>query len=273
MTSSFLIVVIVSSSWLGSASTECTGGNSVLSVPPSEPSVCLPLDDYIRLQKDASSDGESTDAPPPTSAVSASTPSQSVSSSALLLYRYMSPLWLQTHANFTETPSSVSAQNIEFGTGSTYYGVLFRVKLIEAGILNDDQAYSIQIGFFLTYPSNSDPRLQICDGNYCAGFWYWDPNSAYASYGIDSVSTCSSSYSSSSGAITAPQSSTTNWNIRLEIHPNSTSGITYVSTNSLTWKYSQKLKPSQGLHLKVCRHSTGQTYQFHLFELALYSNK
>ena len=59
MTSSFLLVVIVSSSWLGSASDECTGGNSVLVVPSSGPTVCLPLDDYIQLQKDASSDGES----------------------------------------------------------------------------------------------------------------------------------------------------------------------------------------------------------------------
>ncbi|XP_065845630.1 uncharacterized protein [Oscarella lobularis] len=207
MTSSFLIVVIVSSSWLGSASAECTGGNSVLSVLSSGPTVCLPIDDYIQLQKDASSDGESTDAPPPTSAVSASTPSQSVSSSALLLYRYMSPLWLQTHANFTETPSSVSAQNIEFGSGSTNISVLFRVKLIEAGVLDDDQAYSIQIGYFFTYPgSESDPRLQICDGNYCAGF-------------------------------------------------------------------RQKLKPSRGLHFKVCRDDDYETYQFHLFELAVYSNK
>ena len=53
---------------------------------------------------------------------------QSVSSSALLLYRYMSPLWLQTHSNFTETPSSVSAQNIKFGRGSTDFGVLLRVS-------------------------------------------------------------------------------------------------------------------------------------------------
>ncbi|XP_065830906.1 uncharacterized protein [Oscarella lobularis] len=271
MTSSFLLVVIVSSSWLGSASAECTGANSVLSVPSSGPTVCLPYDDYIQLQKDASSEGESTDAPPPTSAVSASTPSQSVSSSALLLYRYMSPLWLQTHANFTETPSSVSAQNIEFGSGPTYYGVLFKVKLIEAGILNDDQAYSIHIGFFLADPGDSDPTLQICDGNYCAGFFYFDPNSARASWGIDSVSTCSSAQSSS--GISAPQSSTTNWNIRLEIHPNSTSGITYVSTTSFTYEYSQKLKPSRGLHFKVCRQNTGETFQFHLFELAVYSNK
>ena len=57
MTSSFLLVVIVSSSWLGSASAECTGGNLV--VPSSGPTVCLPLDDYIQLQKDASSNGES----------------------------------------------------------------------------------------------------------------------------------------------------------------------------------------------------------------------
>ena len=145
-----------------------------------------------------------------------------------------------------------------------------KVKLIEAGVLNDDQAYSIQIGFFLADPGNSDPRLQICDGNYCAGFWYLDPNFAYTSFGIDSVSTCSSERSSSS--INAPQS-TTNWNIRLEIHPNSTSGITYVSTKSLTHEYSQTLKPSQGLHFKACRNNIGETYQFHLFELAMYSNK
>ena len=146
-----------------------------------------------------------------------------------------------------------------------------KVKLIEAGVLNDDQAYSIQIGFFFTYPGgDSNPILQICDGNYCAGFFYLKPNSAYASWGIDSVSTCSSSSGSS---ITAPQSSTTNWNIRLEIHPNSTSGITYVSTNSLTHEYSQTLKPSQGLHFKVCRANVGETHKFHLFELAVYSNK
>ena len=59
MTSPYLLVVIVSSFWPGSASVECTGGNSVLSVPSSGPTVCLPLDDYIQLQKDASSDGES----------------------------------------------------------------------------------------------------------------------------------------------------------------------------------------------------------------------
>ena len=145
-----------------------------------------------------------------------------------------------------------------------------KVKLIEAGVLNDNQAYSIQIGFFFTFPGDSDPLLLICDGNYCAGFFYYDPNGAHASYGIDSVSTCSSTVSTD---ITAPQSSTTNWNIRLEIHPNSTSGITYVSTNSLTYEYSQTLKPSRGLHFKVCRNGIGNTYQFHLFELAVYSNE
>ena len=153
-----------------------------------------------------------------------------------------------------------------------------KVKLIEAGILNDDQAYSIQIGFFFTYPSGEsdecDPILQICDGNYCVGFWYWvrnrDSNITRASYGIDSVSTCSTSFTR---YITAPQSSTANWNIRLEIHPNSTSGITYVGTISLAYEYSQKLKPSRGLHFKVCRDNMGETYQFHLFELAVYSNE
>ena len=146
-----------------------------------------------------------------------------------------------------------------------------KVKLIEAGVLNDAQAYSIQIGFFFTLLSvASNPRLQICDDNYCVGFLYGNSNSAFAFSGIDSVSTCSGTHSSS---VTAPQSSTTNWNIRLEIHPNSTSGITYVSTNSLTYEYSQKLKPSQGLHLKVCRRFINDAYQFHLFELAVNSNK
>ena len=149
-----------------------------------------------------------------------------------------------------------------------------KVELIEAGVLNDDQGYSIQIGFFFTHPTHpvddSDPRLQVCDGNYCVGFWYFDPNAAYASYGIDSVSTCSGIQSSS---IAASQSSTTNWNIRLELHPNSTSGITYVSTTSFTYEYSQILKPSRGLYFRVCRQEKVETFQFHLFELALYSNK
>ena len=76
--------------------------------------------------------------------------------------------------------------------------------------------------------------------------------------GVDSASECNGSYSST---ITAPNSPSTNWNIRLEIHPNSTSGIIYVTTKSLTREYDQKLKPSQGLHLKVCRHHEIEMYQ------------
>ena len=150
-----------------------------------------------------------------------------------------------------------------------WYYTVSKVKLIEVGVLNDDQAYFIQIGFFFTQPGNSNPLLQICDGNYCVGFWYPDPKSALDYAGIDSVSRCSGTVSS---YITLPQSSTTNWNIRLEIHPNSTSGITYVSTTSLAYESSQKLKPSRGLHFKVCRDSTDKTFQFHLFELSVYSN-
>ena len=56
--SSLLLVVIVSSSWPGSAaaSDECTGGDRsfVLVMPSLGSSVCLPLDDYIQLKSDAS---------------------------------------------------------------------------------------------------------------------------------------------------------------------------------------------------------------------------
>ena len=145
-----------------------------------------------------------------------------------------------------------------------------KVKLIEAGVLNDDQAYSIQIGFFFTHPGDSDPFILICDGNFCVGFIYQDPNIARVYGGIDS-SQCSGQVSSNS--ITAPQSSPTIWNIRFEIYPDSTSGITYVSTKSFTNKFGQILKPSRGLHFKVCRDQFYETYQFHLFELAVYSNK
>ena len=55
--------VIVSSFMLGSASNECPGGDrsSVVVVPSSGPTVCLPIDDYIQLQQQeaqAVSDGE-----------------------------------------------------------------------------------------------------------------------------------------------------------------------------------------------------------------------
>ena len=147
---------------------------------------------------------------------------------------------------------------------------LSKVKLIEAGDLNDNIAYSIQMAFFSTPMSDSDPIVQICDGNFCVGTLYWDPNMASDFGGVDSVDECSGSKGST---ITAPNSPSTNWNIRLEIHPNSTSGILYVSTKSLTREYNQKLKLSQGLHLKVCRDNEVETYQFHLFELTLHMNK
>ena len=145
--------------------------------------------------------------------------------------------------------------------------------MIEAGVLDDDKAYAIQIGFFFTHPGDSDPYLHICDGSYCVGFHYAQPNFAFpTSAATDSVGHCNNRWISSR-QITAPQSSTHNWNIRFEINPNSTSGITYVSTSLLTHEFSMKLKPSQGLDFKVCRDDESEAYEFHLFELAVYSNE
>ena len=60
---SLLLVVIISCFRRGSAWDECTGGDrsSVLVVPSSGPTVCLPYDDYIQLRQagaGANSDGE-----------------------------------------------------------------------------------------------------------------------------------------------------------------------------------------------------------------------
>ena len=143
--------------------------------------------------------------------------------------------------------------------------------MFEAGVLDDDKLYSIQLGFFFTLPVGKDTGLvQICDGTYCVGFHYRDPNNARAYAGTNSASQCLRDETSSD--VQAPQSSG-NWNVRLEIHPNSTSGITYVSTNSITYEYSQTLKPSRGLRFKVCRKNTADTPLFHLFELAAYLNE
>ena len=145
-----------------------------------------------------------------------------------------------------------------------------KVNLIEAGVLDDDKSYSIQIGCFFTDPGDIDFFLVICDGNNCVGLYNYNPDLGYAFEGDDSVSSCSGALSS--GRALAPQS-TTNWNFRLEIHPNSTSGTIYVSTSSFTHEYSRKLKPSQGLQFRVCRDNDHETYQFHLFELAMYLNE
>ncbi|XP_065839388.1 uncharacterized protein [Oscarella lobularis] len=260
-----LVVVIAWNSCVESDEYTGHGGNntSFLLVPSSGPTVCLPLDEYIQLR-----DGNrnSTNAPPPTS----SAQSGVSSSTSLLLYRYMSPLWLETHANFTVRPSSVSAQTLEVsGTGRN---VIFKVKLFEAGALDDDKAYSIQIGFFFTHPPavSLEPLLQICDGDYCAGFWYWFQDRAGGYGSTESGSVCN--IHDGSDELQLPQSTTRRWNIRLEIHPNSTSGITYVSTSSLAYEYSTKLKPSRGLHFRVCGDDLF-TYQFHLFEVAVHLNE
>ena len=52
-----LLLVIVSSFLFGSASDECAGDNrsSVLVVPSSGPTVCLPIDVFIQLRQEAAS--------------------------------------------------------------------------------------------------------------------------------------------------------------------------------------------------------------------------
>ena len=147
--------------------------------------------------------------------------------------------------------------------------------MIDAGVLHDDKAYAIQLGLFLTFPTDasgddSDPIFQICDGNYCVGLWIWNQNLVRAYGSNDSVSHCVRVDEGT--PIGAPQASS-NWNIRLEIHPNSTNGIAYVSTASLTLEYSENLKPSRGLYFKVCRDHDDEIFQFNLFELAVYLNE
>ena len=150
-----------------------------------------------------------------------------------------------------------------------------KVNLFEAGLLHDDKAYIIQLALFLTYPSgyDSDPSFHICDGNICVGFLALNQNGVRAYSGSDPVSHCMRGEDSGS-SITSPQSeASSSWNLRLEIHPNSTTGIVYVSTSSLAYEYQTKLKPSRGLHFKVCREDTNERYQFHLFELVVRLNE
>ena len=49
------LMVIVSSSWLESASDECTcdDRSSDLATPSSGPTICLPFDDYLQLRQEA----------------------------------------------------------------------------------------------------------------------------------------------------------------------------------------------------------------------------
>ena len=49
------LMVVVSSSWLESASDECTcdDRSSDLATPSSGPTICLPFDDYLQLRQEA----------------------------------------------------------------------------------------------------------------------------------------------------------------------------------------------------------------------------
>ena len=60
------------------------------------------------------------------------------------------------------------------------------------------------------------------------------------------------------------------WNMRIELHPTYTVGLTYAgSSKILTHQYDETLKPSQGLSFRVCRESEPEQFVFHLFELTV----
>ena len=143
--------------------------------------------------------------------------------------------------------------------------------MIEAGVLDDNNIYSLQLGYFFGPASGSnDPAVTfyICDNSSCAGF-YWNRGAAYSYEGTISAGACT--LGGSVGSV-APPSATTNWNARFEIHPNSTSVVIYVGTTSVITEFTEKLKPSQGLYVKVCRGNPSDVHQFHLFEFAIYSS-
>ena len=142
--------------------------------------------------------------------------------------------------------------------------------MIEARVLDDNNIYTLQFGYFFGPASATDPivTFYICDNSICAGF-YWNRARAYFYEGTISAGACT--YGSSLGSLAPPQE-TTIWNVRFEIHPNSTSGIVFVGTSSKTIDFNGKLKPSQGLYVKVCRGGSSDLHQFHLFELAMHSS-
>ena len=142
--------------------------------------------------------------------------------------------------------------------------------MIEAGVLDDNNIYSLQLGYFFGPASGSDPAVTfyICDSSSCAGF-YWNRGSATSYEGTISAGACT--FGGSVVRVSSP-SATTNWKARFEIHPNITSGIVYVGTSSTTIGFNGKLKPSQGLYVKVCRAGPTNVHQFHLFEFAIYSS-
>ena len=148
---------------------------------------------------------------------------------------------------------------------------MVKVNLIEAGVLHDNKTYIIEFDIFQTYPIDfdTDPIFQICDGNYCVGLWIFDQNEVRALGGSDSVSHCIRG--EEGGNVGAPRPSN-NWHVILEIHPDSTFGYAYVSTNSLKYVYNKALTPSRGLYFKMCRHNPNEKYEFHLFKLAVHWN-
>ena len=143
---------------------------------------------------------------------------------------------------------------------------------MNAGVLDDEKRYSIHIALYFATAAtpDSDPIFVVCDnaGNYCAGFQYDDSGSStYYHAGENLDADCQTG---ESGLLANPTPGAVEWNIRLELHPTYTVGLTYAATTSiLTYKYLETLKPSRGLHFRVCREHAGERFKFHLFELTL----
>ncbi|XP_065846249.1 uncharacterized protein [Oscarella lobularis] len=254
-----LVTMIICLLRLGSASEDEAGctHRRVSIVPSSGPTIYLPLDEYMRL-------------------VSADTDAKSASQESgrrELVYRYMSPTWLNTSANFSETPSSVSTQAVEFGSGSLSHGLLFKASLIDAGVLDDAKRYVIHIGLYFSNPpdaDDSDPSFVVCDsnGSYCVGFQYDNSGlSVYYFAGRNFGAVCQMT---EFGHVADSTPGDVQWNMRIELHPTYTVGLTYAGTSKiLTHQYDETLKPSQGLSFRVCRESEPEQFVFYLFELTV----
>ena len=129
----------------------------------------------------------------------------------------------------------------------------------------------MKLNFFRTRPTAaSDPSILICDDVKCVGFTYYTGGEVWADGGSATGATCSfeEHVQMHSGSLIS------NWDIRVELHPNRTVAFTSAQSSlAVAHLFGDALKPSRGLALQTCRDDTHESYNFLLFEYSLKVNR
>ena len=202
----------------------------------------------------------------------------------LLYHRLMLPNWLRKNAKWN-CPHEGDDLNLIIKADSSDWENIFRVPLLPAGCLEDNEDITVKMKVGVVLPEPQQPRdpmsYMISDGDFAVGIQLLDPNHDYATLGPyravegDSAAAKLRNPNTEVAATVASRQRTNPDQFELQFKPSELYGSAYCAIDDghkIVAQYSDYLKLSKGLTFELYRYKSAERYTINYIEVTVYKD-